>query len=71
MHTSHILIKNSKINKRVTDNKSVNLSINTSVLTRLFERGEICASDFQCLDCPSKQCVMKMCLKTCLGCKNI
>lgn len=65
MQTSHALRRD------IMDKNRVKLAINTNVLARLFEKGEICVSDFQCLDCPSKQCVMKLCLKTCLGCKNI
>ena len=44
----------------------VELKANTLAL--LMEKGHLCAADFRCLDSESKECVQKLCLKTCAKC---
>lgn len=43
----------------------VQLELESAVLLRLLENGALCASEFRCLDCDSKQCVWRLCLMSC------
>lgn len=43
----------------------IRLEINTEKLHYLLNSGALCAADFRCLDCQSKQCVWKLLLKNC------
>jgi hypothetical protein len=40
--------------------------ISSDKLNELLLKREICAADIRCLDANSKQCLKKLCLKTCL-----
>jgi len=44
----------------------IRLEINTEKLRNLLNNGVLCAADFRCLDCRSKQCVWKICLNDCI-----
>jgi hypothetical protein len=44
----------------------VRLQINADKLRYLLDTGALCAADFCCLDCQSKQCVQRICLMNCL-----
>jgi hypothetical protein len=46
----------------------VQLELPTNILAQLMEKGYVCAADFRCLNCKSKQCVQKLCLKNCAKC---
>jgi hypothetical protein len=48
--------------------KTVKLEMKASTLKRLLETRQVCATDFHCLDCSSKQCIKQLCLQTCLRC---
>ena len=48
--------------------KTVKLEMTASTLKRLLETRQVCAADFRCLDCSSKECIKKLCLQTCLKC---
>jgi hypothetical protein len=43
----------------------IRLEINAEKLRYLLNSGALCAADFRCLDCQSKQCVWKICLTDC------
>ncbi len=45
----------------------VKVELKASTLKRLLEAKYVCASDFHCLDCSSKQCIRELCLQACLG----
>jgi hypothetical protein len=47
------------------DRKRVRVEITEETLTRLLAKGHVCAADFRCLDCKSKQCLWRLCLKSC------
>lgn len=44
----------------------VRLEISADRLHELLKVGALCASDFRCLDCESKQCVWRLCLVSCV-----
>ena len=44
----------------------VRLEISTDKLRELVSAGVLCATDFRCLDCQSKQCVWRICLLSCI-----
>ena len=41
------------------------LEIGAQTLLRLIASGQLCASDFRCLDCESKHCVWRLLLMSC------
>ncbi len=43
----------------------VRLELEAGILQRLLDKGELCVSEFRCLDCNSKRCVWKLCLMNC------
>ncbi|HPA13732.1 MAG TPA: hypothetical protein PKV75_00535 [Desulfobacterales bacterium] len=49
----------------IADRKRVRVEITEETLTRLLEKGHVCAADFRCLDCKSKQCLWRLCLESC------
>lgn len=44
----------------------VRLEINAVILHRLFKMDALCAADFHCLDCESRQRVWRICLMNCV-----
>jgi len=55
----------SKINA-MEKNNPLRLEISYEKLNDLLANHKICAEDIRCLDAHSKQCLKKLCLKTCL-----
>jgi hypothetical protein len=47
------------------DRKMVRVEVTEETLTRLLAAGQVCATDFCCLDCKSKRCLWRLCLKSC------
>lgn len=45
--------------------KKVRVELAEETLARLLERGLVCAADFRCLDCTSKQCLWRLCIESC------
>ena len=45
--------------------KRVRVEITETTLLRLLTGGQVCAADFRCLDCRSKQCLWNLCLRSC------
>lgn len=45
--------------------EQVRLEIDADRLRRLLKMGALCAADFHCLDCESKQCVWRLLLMNC------
>jgi len=41
------------------------VEVTEEMLTRLLAAGQVCAADFRCLDCTSKQCLWRLCLESC------
>lgn len=41
------------------------LEVSVETLSRLLASGQLCAADFRCLDCESKQCVWRLLLMNC------
>lgn len=41
------------------------VEISEETLYRLLREGQVCAADFRCLDCRTKQCLRLLCLKSC------
>jgi len=53
-------------------NNPIRVEITEETLLRLLNGGQVCAADFRCLDCKSKQCLWRLCLRSCSDCeKNI
>jgi len=44
----------------------VRLEIDAIRLRELLSAGVLCAADFRCLDCESRQCVWRSCLMNCI-----
>lgn len=47
-------------------NNVLHIEICSKKIYTLLAQGQICAADIRCLDVNSKQCLNKLCLKTCL-----
>lgn len=47
--------------------KTVSLKIDERVVHRLMASGHLCAADFKCLDCESKECIWRIALKNTTG----
>jgi hypothetical protein len=45
--------------------KRLRLEMSEEMLSRLLTIGQVCAADFRCLDCESKQCLWRLCLESC------
>jgi hypothetical protein len=43
----------------------VRVQVDAKTLNRLLAAGQVCAADFRCLDCKSKQCIWRLCLLNC------
>lgn len=56
--------KNQAYNKQEIE--MLRFEISSKKLNTLFLNRQICAADIRCLDTNSKQCLKKLCLKTCL-----
>ncbi len=50
----------------INNTKILHVEICSKKIYELLVQGQICASDIRCLDSNSKQCLKKLCLKTCL-----
>ncbi len=46
--------------------ESVRLELKAETLFRLLKNQQLCAEDFDCLDCESKQCVLRLMLDSIL-----
>ncbi len=46
-------------------NARLRLEVSAQTLLRLLVGGQVCAADFRCLDCESKQCVWRILLMSC------
>lgn len=46
-------------------NNHIRVEIAEETLLRLLAGGQVCAADFRCLDCKSKQCLWNLCLRSC------
>lgn len=46
----------------------VRVEIAAETLSRLLVDGHVCAADLHCLDGHSKQCLWRLCLRSCRGC---
>ncbi|WP_157468690.1 hypothetical protein [Desulfatibacillum aliphaticivorans] len=46
-------------------NNTIKVEIREDVLVRLLSRGAVCAVDFRCLDCRSRQSLRRLCLESC------
>jgi hypothetical protein len=47
--------------------KRLCVEISAEKVLRLLVQGQVCAADFYCLDCSSKQILWRLCLKSCAG----
>jgi hypothetical protein len=47
--------------------KNIRIEISNEKLLRLLDQGMLCAADFRCLDCDSKNGVREICLRSCLS----
>jgi hypothetical protein len=45
--------------------ETVRIEISEKTLIRLLRAGQVCAADLRCLDCKSKQCLWRLCLRSC------
>ena len=43
----------------------VQIEIGIEKLESLFNKGEVCATDFRCMNCESKKCIWNLCLTSC------
>jgi len=50
---------------RNAENK-VRLEMSEKTLKSLLTANQVCAADFRCLDCASKQCMWRLCLESCI-----
>jgi hypothetical protein len=46
-------------------NATLRIEITEEMMQRLLDGGQVCASDLNCLDCESKHCLWRLCLKSC------
>jgi len=46
--------------------EQVRVEISADKLRELMQMGALCANDVNCLDCASKRCVWRICLRACL-----
>lgn len=51
-----------------TEKSGVRVEIAEKTLIRLLSAGQICVADMRCLDCESKKCLWRLCLKSCAKC---
>lgn len=55
----------SEVSRKIVMNGCLRLELSAETLLRLLASGELCAADFRCLDCESKQCVWRLLLMSC------
>ena len=46
-------------------NRKMRVEVTEETLSRLLSSGQVCAAEFRCLDCKSKECLWNLCLKSC------
>lgn len=44
---------------------AVQIEIGIEKLESLFSKGQLCTTDFRCLNCESKKCIWNLCLTSC------
>jgi hypothetical protein len=49
----------------IVGEQRIRVEVDTETLNRLLAAGQVCAADFRCLDCKSKQCIWRLCLLNC------
>jgi hypothetical protein len=54
-----------EVNGAALANGCLRLEISAETLLRLLANGQLCAADFRCLDCESKQCIWRLLLMSC------
>jgi hypothetical protein len=47
------------------ENQHLRVEITAATLLPLLAGGQVCAADFRCLDCESKQCLRRLCMQSC------
>ena len=47
--------------------KKIRVEVSEEKLKTLLRAGQVCAADFNCLDCESKQRLCRLCLESCKG----
>ena len=68
---AHVPGKRKRPNKRLVvgmakaGKETVRVEIAEKTLVRLLRAGQVCAADLRCLDCKSKQCLWRLCLRSC------
>lgn len=45
--------------------ETIRIEIAEKTLLRLLRARQVCAADLRCLDCKSKQCLWRLCLRSC------
>ena len=50
------------INEKKTN---IRVEMSADTIARLLAEGRVCAAEFRCLDCRSKQCLWRLCLESC------
>lgn len=63
--TPPVSVQTACAQRRPSPGETVRVEILSDDLRRLLENHMICAADLHCLDCASKQCLHKLCLKVC------
>jgi hypothetical protein len=53
------------IGGKTTGKETIRVEIAEKTLVRLLRAGQVCAADLRCLDCKSKQCLWRLCLRSC------
>jgi len=63
------MLRHSKLNgetRVLSENQNVvQIEIGIDKLESLFNKGQLCATDFRCLNCESKKCIWDLCLASC------
>ena len=49
----------------MAENKILRIEVTEEKILCLLKAGHVCAMDFRCLDCKSKQCLLRLCLESC------
>lgn len=68
---AHVPEKRKRPNKRLVfgmakaGKGTIRIEIAETTLNRLLRAGQVCAADLRCLDCKSKQCLWRLCLRSC------
>lgn len=64
--TKFSLFKKEKKSDFISSDNVIRFEISAEKMNDLLVHRQICAADIRCLDTNSKQCLKKLCLKTCL-----